>query len=263
LKTESPHRHTFYEILFITDGEGTHIVDFETYALRPPMVFFVSPGQVHFWRLSKFLEGHALLFSEDFLVFPGAALNQADEIGFFHTVGKAPELVLKNDQRIKINLLLEYIQQERITAALNQASVLRAWLHVLIVELQRLFAATRHHQKETYESRVVRKFKRLIAERFTEDRSITNYARDLCLSTSHLSNILKSMTGCSPGRLIRNEIVLEAKRLLVHSDLTVAEIGYRLNFEDPSYFARFFRREAGLSPTTFRQDIRRKYQLFR
>ena len=142
LKTESPHRHTFYEILFITDGEGTHIVDFETYALRPPMVFFVSPGQVHFWRLSKFLEGHALLFSEDFLVFPGAALNQADEIGFFHTVGKAPELVLKNDQRIKINLLLEYIQQERITAALNQASVLRAWLHVLIVELQRLFAAT-------------------------------------------------------------------------------------------------------------------------
>ena len=262
LKTESPHRHTFYEILFITGGEGTHIVDFENYRLQSPTVYFVSPGQIHFWRLNAFLEGYALVFCEDFLIFPGSSLKKAEEIGFFYNTEKTPELRLNNHQHEKMDQLLQLVRDERLSETARQASVLRAYLHILIVELQRLYALNGLEHHASYELQVVRRFKRLITERFKTEKSVANYASEMGISTSHLNNILKEKTGRSPGALIRNEVVLEAKRLLVHSALTVAEIGYRLNFEDPSYFARFFKREAGMSPTLFRSAIREKYQIF-
>ena len=82
------------------------------------------------------------------------------------------------------------------------------------------------------------------------------------VSASHLSNTLKTMTGFTPAQLIHNEILLEAKRMLVHTRQTVSEVGYRLGFEDPSYFSRFFKREIGMNPTQFQTDIREKYQIF-
>ena len=78
---------------------------------------------------------------------------------------------------------------------------------------------------------------------------------------THLRNSVKEKTGRSPGHILRQEIALEAKRLLIHSELTAAEIGFKLGFDDPSYFGRFFKRESGLSPTAFRQRIIEKYQL--
>lgn len=259
---ESPHRHTFYEILYITGGDGTHLIDFEPYFLQPPTFYFISPGQIHFWQLHSPLEGRAIMFSEDFLIFPSSNLRKVDEAGFFHTVGEAPELCLEQEHAVKIDQLLHSIEQEYQSEVISRASVLRAYLHILIVQLQRLFIMACPKQNSAYESVLVRKFKHLVAEHFVTERSIQAYAEKIGVSASHLSNILKSMTGWSPGQLIRHEIALEAKRLLVHTELTVAEVGYRLNFKDPSYFGRFFKRETGMNPTLFRQQLREKYQIF-
>ena len=109
---------------------------------------------------------------------------------------------------------------------------------------------------------LIKKFKNLVAQHFAEEQSVHAYAERLGVSTGHLSDVIKSMTGSSPGQLIRNEIVLEAKRLLVHTELTIAEIGYSLSFEDPSYFSRFFKRETGMNPAVFRLQTREKYHIF-
>lgn len=88
-----------------------------------------------------------------------------------------------------------------------------------------------------------------------------DYAAKIGISASHLSDTIKAVTGVSPGHIIRQEIALESQRLLAHSQLTAAEIGYRLNFDDPAYFGRFFKRECGQSPSAFRYQIREKYQI--
>jgi AraC family transcriptional regulator, transcriptional activator of pobA len=82
------------------------------------------------------------------------------------------------------------------------------------------------------------------------------------VTSSHLSESLRMETGLRPGELIRARLLLEAKRLLLHSELTIAEIGYELGFEDPSYFSRFVRREIETSPVEFRNRIREKYRKF-
>ena len=259
---EAPHRHTFYEIIYITNGGGTHFVDFEPFPLQPPTLYFISPGQIHLWQLTSPLEGITLMFSEDFLVFPSSSVGKVDEIAFFHTTGDTPELCLNKNQAEQINQLLNLIKKEFNSDSISRASVLRAFLHVLIVKLQRFYTLKRPNESTTNGSMMVRKFKNLVAKHFAEEQSVHAYAEKIGVSASHLSDVIKSTTGSSPGKLIRQEIVLEAKRLLVHTELTIAEIGYSLSFEDPAYFSRFFKREAGMSPATFRQQTREKNHIF-
>ena len=102
----------------------------------------------------------------------------------------------------------------------------------------------------------MRTFRQLVAENYLTVRSVQEYADLIGISTTHLRNTVKDITGYSPGQLIRQEIIFEAKRKLANTELTTAQIGYALNFEDTSYLSRFFKRETGKSPSSYREEIR-------
>jgi len=257
-----PHRHTFYNILYITGGLGTHYIDFESYPLQPPTLYFISAGQVHFWDLDIPLEGHTCLFTEDFLFFLPLNQSMLHELSFFHSVINFPVLRLGKKQAEHINTLIQTIFDEYHSDQINRASVLRAYLHILLVQIQRMYDFAHAEGKAAKEPSLVRRFKQLVSQNFATERSIQAYANRLGVSANHLLNTVKAVTEQTPGQIIRSEIALEARRLLAHSDLNVAEIGYTLAFEDPSYFGRFFRRETGMSPRNFRQHIQEKYQIF-
>jgi AraC family transcriptional regulator, transcriptional activator of pobA len=258
----APHRHTFYEILYLTAGEGYHIIDFEPHKVEPPIFYFISPGQVHFWELTKVFDGHFVMFNEDFLVFPSSGMSTIEEVSFFHTIGESPELYLDKAQSTKITDLFRLMYNEYKVKETNRTSVLRAYLHILIAQLQRLTTGNKKGKRSAPQPSIVRKFKHLVSENLLRNLSVQDYADMICVSSSHLGNTLKSLTGFTPAQLIHNEMILEAKRMLIHTELTVSEIGYRLNFEDPSYFSRFFKREVGVNPLQFQNEIREKYQIF-
>ena len=87
------------------------------------------------------------------------------------------------------------------------------------------------------------------------ERTVRSYAVKMGVSTGHLSNTIKSMTGLPPKKMIKQQIVMEAKRLLAHTNLSVSEIIQHLNMEDLSYFSRMFKHATGLSPSAFREMI--------
>ena len=93
--------------------------------------------------------------------------------------------------------------------------------------------------------RLTRQFKQLVTKQSVMGQSVQDYADQLGISVNHLNKTVKAATGYTPGQLIRKEVVLEAKRLFQHTDLTATEVGYRLGFDDSSYFGRFFKREVG------------------
>ena len=156
--------------------------------------------------------------------------------------------------------VLRNLADEYRCSAAGRDSVLRAWLQILLIKAQRLYAPQQPGAVPTESAALARRFKQLVAEQFIQERSVPAYARQIGISTGHLHELVKQGTGLTPQQIIRGELVLEAKRLLAHSELTVAEISYRLAFEDPSYFGRFFKREVGSSPGDFRQRIREKHQ---
>ena len=256
-----PHRHDFYEVLYICDGEGTHVIDFERYPVQPHAFYFLSQGQIHFWQLRKPLKGYALLFSEEFLVFPSSDLSRTHDLNFFYQVEQTPYLSVAQEDLTMFCSLIEGIEQEFNKKPSRSLSVLRAYHHILLTQLHRLHILEHPNEHSATASSLVRQFKQLVSEHFLTERSVQYYANIIGISTSHLRDTVKSVTGYSPGDIIRQKLILEAKRLLAHSAATVAEIGYRLHFEDSSYFGRFFKRETGVSPATFRQQIRDKYQI--
>lgn len=106
---------------------------------------------------------------------------------------------------------------------------------------------------------LINRFKELVNQHFKTNRSVSHYAELMATTPGHLNDTVKKMTGKTAGSIIHERVLLEAKRLLYHSYLSIKEISIQLNFEDPSYFNRFFRTHAGSTSEQFRNSIREKY----
>lgn len=253
-----PHRHDFYEVLYVTGGAGTHYIDFNAYPIEPNTFYFISPGQVHYWETTVPIEGEILVFTSDFLLLAPADYMVLHELSFFHTVEGHPTLKLDAAQQPQIVGLLDAIAAEFKVHDFRAASVLRAYLHVLLVQIQRICELQEgipEKASDKLAQPITRQFKRLIAQKVVTGQSVQDYASELGVSVNHLNHIVKETTGRTPGQLIRQEVVLEAKRLFQHTNLTATEIAYRLGFTDPSYFGRYFKRETDLTPNQFRKRI--------
>lgn len=255
-----PHRHSFYEIFHIEKGRGTHVIDFQPYQVKAGSMFFISPGQVHFWQLDEPFEGSVILFNENFLFSQSQEQSLINELDFFHNAVGSPYLLLNSNQDKSLKEVIRKIENEYKMKSYRYQSMLQSCLRMLIIEIQRIINAnTDNRNKE--QPAIINNFKKMVSENFIKQKAVPYYAKKLTISESHLFNIVKKQTGITPGQIIHNEVIIEAKRQLAHTDFSISEICYKLDFEDPSYFSRFFRRETGMSPKVFRRNIREKYQI--
>ncbi|MYW00938.1 helix-turn-helix domain-containing protein [Streptomyces sp. SID3343] len=260
-RADYPHRHTFHEIAYVTGGRGTHVVDLVPRPLRPPHLFFVTPGQVHFWHRVTGLNGWVILFEDDFLIGHAGDRDVVRELSaqprLRPTRGAAPGLA-----ELVAEMMREYAAQ-----AEGFVPVLRSYLHVLILRAARLAAeagearedAARQDPVAGRSASIASRFVRLLDDPDPAERTVGAYADRLGVSVGYLNDVVKASTGRTPGLLIRRAQAVEAKRLLAGSDLTVRQVADRVGFADPAYFCRFFRRETGRTPGDYRRDIRAKH----
>ncbi|HEY8964924.1 MAG TPA: helix-turn-helix domain-containing protein, partial [Candidatus Methylacidiphilales bacterium] len=184
-------------------------------------------------------------------------------------------LPLKPAEAASLLPLFREMRREFAAGEPGAADVIRGFLHAALVRAERLYARAfaRRHPREVgvlassaaletlpRPARLAREFRLAVEGRFRDLASVPAYAKLLRVTPNHLNDTVRAETGRPAGHWIRQRRLLEAKRLLLHSDLDAAEIGYRLGFGDPSYFGRFFLREEGSSPAAFRERIREKYQ---
>jgi AraC-like DNA-binding protein len=256
-RADYPHRHDFYQVIHITEGRGQHLVDHQAFPITPPILFFVSAGQVHCWRIAEHLQGDGLLFRSDFLE-PSPASTEFDKFALFHRLSYAP-LKLDRKQSSWLQRIIELITHEHHTH--NSATVLNAYLHILFTQIQRLCTAAQPVVTLDPATELVRRYRQLVSQNFMEHRSVQSYADLLGVSVGHLSRSIKDVTGHSASEIIRQELVMEAKRLLVNTDLAVERISDHLAFNDPAYFGRFFKRETGFSPGAYRSVIFEEHQI--
>jgi AraC-like DNA-binding protein len=237
-----PHRHTFYEIVYLTAGDGVHVVDLAESPLHPPQLCFVQPGQVHFWRATG-LDGRVILFTDEFL-----AAHPGDR-ETLRQLACGPPLGTPGPD---VPAIVEEMQREYAGRGAGRTAILQSLLHILILRAARLAGAASASGPAGGPAAVARGFLALLHQPGGHQRTVQGCARRLGVSASYLNEAVKSVTRRTPGTLIRQAQMLEAKRLLARTDLAVAQIAKQLGFGDPSYFSRFFRREAGMSPGTFR-----------
>ena len=258
-----PTQHTFYIIHWLEQGAGTYFIDFQGHTLQPRSLYFLTPGQVHSWDIQEPVQGFTLLFTDEFLEIGQPELLH--QVEFFHRLDQTPVIQVGQQKMSVIDGLINQLFVEYQADQLGRVIALQALLQLLLIEAQREYQAVHQQQLTPMSSAgglLARDFKYLVGQHFLTMRTVEAYANQLHVNTTYLSDTVKHVTGLPPGAHIRQRLALEAKRLLAHTDLTAQQIAYQLGFEDPAYFGRFFKREAGSSPNAFRQHTREKYQKF-
>ncbi|MFC8174903.1 AraC family transcriptional regulator [Streptomyces sp. NPDC057242] len=245
-----PHRHTFYEIVHVTEGSGVHVLDLDRYEVRPPQLGVILPGQVHQWEGVRGLEGSLVLFTPEFLV------GGPDDEELLRRLGERPWVDLDAATHARTSLLMGDLAEEYRHGADGFAGVLRSLLHVLLVRASRLPGGAGGDLPPP--RGLAEEFLRLARTAGTAGLSVRECADRIGVTPGHLTEVVRAATGRTPAALLRQERVREAQRLLVATGLPVRQVAARVGFDDAAYFCRFFRREVGRSPGRFRKDHDRR-----
>jgi len=257
-KRMAVHRHDYVE-LFWLQGYGSVFIDFETYPLSEKSLIAIGPGRVHAWHVKKLI-GLYIAFTQEFFDGTRPPPSALFDYPFIFGEEVSPVVRLQPKQGEQAQNLFREISQEFQKHENLAVEMIHHQLRSLMVHLARLYATASPAPFAAIG--LVRRFRQAVERSFRASTSVRDYAQMLGVTTSHLSESLRLETGLTAGELIRARLLLEAKRLLLHSEQTIAEIGYELGFEDPSYFSRFVRREIETSPVELRNRIREKYRKF-
>lgn len=255
------HRHSYYEVFLFNKGGGDHMIDFKNYSITPGSIHFVSPGQVHLVKRSLDSNGYVLLFSREFYQIGLSNTDSLFELPFFNNYSSDP--VLKTEKIIFQELVatIQQIHKEYFSKNADKETIIRAYLNLLFIKLKRLYEDQhkQDHIKKDIKQEAVKNFRVLIEKYFIVNHKPSEYAELMHITTGYLNELVNEVTGKSSTDLINERLILEAKRILFHSNKTISEIATTLNFEDPAYFTRFFKNQTGLSPKEYREEEKNKH----
>lgn len=246
-----PHKHDFYLAILFTKGSGTHDVDFTSYPVKPGYVFMLSPGQTHDWRLSRDVEGYIFFHTKAFYdeAYTSVTIRQ---FPFFQSIYNSPLIVLKGQNLATITHLFQDILTEQLAQKPLKKQKLLALTNHVYIELSRcsLPAAVVEHQQVHYLARV-RELEGFVDLYYKTLKSPREYAALMNMTEKHLNRICKATLNKTTGQLIVDRIILEARRLLVQTQLPVNRVAELLGYIDHSYFSRLFKKQSGETPLAF------------
>ncbi|UOQ73055.1 helix-turn-helix domain-containing protein [Hymenobacter cellulosilyticus] len=252
-----PHRKDYYHLVFVQRGGSRHWVDMTPYVLKENTFYFSGPGQLQVKEKLAPLWGVSLAFTREFLALQqNAALAQ---LPLLQNPRNGHELLLTPADVAFVEDTLARLEAEYHRPGQWQQPMLTAYLTVLLTYLSRLYTEQFPSTEPSADQLLVQKFRARIEEGFRERHEVGAYAALLHISAGHLSELVKAQSGKPAIAHIQERLVLEARRLLFHSEQSVKEIAFDLGFADASYFSRFFKRETGLTPAEYRSSSREMY----
>jgi AraC family transcriptional activator of pobA len=247
------HKHSFYHLLYFTEGAGEHIIDFVNFPVRPGMIYFMKPGQMHKWSFDGPVDGYVVNFSPTFFEHVGMDSRLIDGFSFFRPDVKDQVLQLSDKTRKEAEALFRSMVDEHFDRKELSGLRIATLLLQLFIAVQRDHFPVTEQEAVSYNSTLLRNFRDLIDTHFASIRLPKDYAAMLYITPNHLNALCKDLLGAPAGQLIRDRIVLEAKRLLANFELPIGEIARDLNFPDSSYFVKFFKKYTGTTPEIFRK----------
>lgn len=242
-----PHKHDFFIIVLFEHAKGNHMIDFINHPISNKQIHLLFPGQVHKWDIEANSQAYQLMidkvFFEHFSTYLRYSITNYINHPIFKLNNKIFKLLKYEFDSIKNEMLAENPLQEIIYA---RASVIAA---IISKKAEKYFLATKIHQTNPK----LTEFKKNIDIHYKEEKSVTFYASLLNISSNYLNILCKKNLQISATQLIQERVILEAKRLLQSTELTIKEIAYDLGFVDHAYFSNFFKNQTGITPTQFRE----------
>jgi AraC-like DNA-binding protein len=248
-----PHRHDYYTVLLVEEANGEHIIDYQTYNFASNQVFFVGPGQVHQVVTPTKPSGWVITFSREFLVENGIPESFISNISLFRQFGEAPPLELDDTSLERLQRIVLDMEEQLALDLHYRNRALGALLQLFLICCNNsCLLDTNQLDEENASVCMLRDFKALVQGHYQEWHKVAQYAAEIHITPKHLSSTVKNLTGKTAKEIIQDRLTLEAKRLLLHTELNIKEIAYQLGFEEPLHFSGFFKKQTGVSPSSFR-----------
>jgi AraC family transcriptional regulator, transcriptional activator of pobA len=238
------HRHNFFFVLAVAQGEGVHEIDFTPYQVSDRSVFFLRPGQVHRLQLKVGSTGYLMEFDQEFC----GSKDQATAQRLRKASGKN-FCQLEASRFNKLDGILANIFEEYTSKQDGYLDIIKANLEILCIEYNRQSPDPRQltNNGNLYTQERFEELLELLETRISELKNVSPY---------QLNAITKASVGKTVAQLIDEQIILEAKRFLLATPNQVKDIAWDLGYEDVSYFIRFFKKHTGHSPDAFRKNFR-------
>lgn len=244
-KIPFPHKHNFFHFLCLKKASGWHEIDFQRFAARAKQIFFVKPGEVHAWNFGAGTRGFVVEFSRESLQGKPDLLVRLDALPASFVF----------DAGAKFMELCELMLGETEAKGADRGPCLENLLCAFLLKLFRIGAFEKTAGPKA--KGAIMDFLALVEEQFRREHAPEYYATRLGMSPKALTMRCRRSLAKPAGAVLRERLLLEAKRMLSYTESPIAEIGFELGFEDPNYFARFFRAQSGMAPGHFRKLARR------
>ncbi|HMR68013.1 MAG TPA: helix-turn-helix transcriptional regulator [Anaerolineae bacterium] len=252
-----PHRLKFYQILFVSQGEGTHWIDFNPFPYRSGALFPIEKGQVQIYEPSLGLEGYLILFTEQYLYRFSTDLEWLFNLTLFNSY-LAPSALYLSPADWEEYLALINTMRAELTAKPDfvHDDILRNLLRVFVLKAERVKRTHSNVMLQDFgeEYDLFIRFRANLENSYTSSRSVENYASALAITPKKLNKITQMYLGKTTKQTIDERIVLEIKRLLLHSHLTIQEIAQEMGFSDPTNMIKFFKRYTQFTPVQFKSS---------
>lgn len=253
-----PHRHDgLFQFLWVRKGGGIARVEDGRHRLSPSTAVLIPPLTVHGFDFDPGTDGWVVTVPITSL---DRSLKDAD--GVIGALGEAAVLrpETAEGRRAEAQSLFAGIAAEHRGMAPGRAFSLLCLTGLLGLWFVRAKSRTMEVtlDRSSAKLKIVRAFQRRVGDCFREHRPVTFYAAEMGVTATHLSRICRDVLGRPASAVIQERLLLEAKRNLCYTSMSVAEISYALGFADPAYFTRFFAKQSGMTPSVFRNDILRR-----
>ncbi|GAB5471905.1 MAG: helix-turn-helix transcriptional regulator [Maribacter sp.] len=245
-----PHRIEFHALIIIIEGESTHEIDFKKEILSPGIVLPLIKDQVHAFSKELTVKGYVISFEESFIT---QYLNEKNLFHFLH-IYHTPSIIIDKENLIQLNPFLQILNNLQIDPNTNlKAEIVNSTFMALLFNIKRL-SIYQHKIFKSQRFKDFTHFQQLITQHYHETHNVKDYAQKLTVSYKYLNDICKEISRKTAKEFLDSWLLLEIKRNISENKYTSQEIAYKMGFNEPSNFIRFFKKFIGITPNQFQKN---------
>lgn len=242
-------RHEFQEIIWLKQGTAKSYLDGEVSAISSKSLVIIPKGRIHRFIASSDCKGFVIRFNDEFL--PNSSYM------LFSQLGRKTNILLPTEESSILNTYFTLIEHESHQTRVINKNTLRYLLQTLVAKIENLwpYPVVRTPKAHPHSQDLWDRFNILIEQEFKNYHSVSYFAKELGVSRQKLNSELKLMIGMTAANIIDHRLILEAKRLIIFSNLTIKEIAFDLGFEEHSYFTKVFKKITGYTPSEYKKTL--------
>jgi AraC family transcriptional activator of pobA len=252
-------RNNYFSLIWIKEGTGICKVDFNEFMFKENSLFSFSPYQPYMLSSETPVKGIAIYFHPDFFCIYKHHKEVSANGVLYNNIYHSPCTMLDTTTGGTFQSLCDQIKTELQNPGLAQAELLVSYLKIFLITAARLKleqqSATPAYDPDSKEPLIMQKLKDAIELHFKTKHSPGEYAELLFITPKSLAKITKLRFNKTPGELISERIIIEAKRELYLTSKSVKQIAWELGYEDEYYFSRFFKVNTDQSPQLYRETV--------